>query len=181
MRARAISHLLKRELEDAGFAGERIDDLRRGDGQAVAVHLPEPHLLGTGPGLVPGHVEIVGHLVAFDGVGAGVADHAAIERLGFRRGWDLSGRRLACGIRAQQDEPPVGAEIYVAVRRGAQVAFLLAALRLDHGARELLPRSEQCACVAVAHAAFPPMMLALFARNLSSYRDASPHRRRPWT
>src|SRR5262249_26781423 len=75
-----LTQLLPGHGAPARRPGDRIERGRRREIDAIALETGDALLIGAGPALVPGDVDVMGDLVAVDGVGAAVAGHAAKQR-----------------------------------------------------------------------------------------------------
>src|SRR5262245_63056038 len=75
-----LTQLLPGHGAHARRPGDRIERGRRREIDAITLETGDALLIGAGPALVPGDVDVMGDLVAVDGVGAAVAGHAAKQR-----------------------------------------------------------------------------------------------------
>jgi len=99
---------------------------RGGDGERIAVELVEADLVGAGPVLIPGDIDLMHHLLGVPGVGAGIGDHAAVELDSLGLGRHHIGRRRAIVPGDDRVHAAVGQIAYVATRPVAKLVVALA-------------------------------------------------------
>ena len=124
-------------------AGDGIERRLRRQIDAIALEAGNALLIGAGPALVPGDVDVMGDLVAVDGVGAAIAGHAAKQRFDLRGGRLRSGGLAAAAPHGEHEHAPVGAVVDVADGIGPQKLGLGAGGNFLAHRRDELPGADE--------------------------------------
>src|SRR5712671_2002512 len=113
----------------------------------LAIEFVVADLVGAGPGLVPGGIRTMNHLVSLDRIGPGVSRHRTEECLRLGSSCDWPGWLPAAGVDDDGHHPPVGTIGDEAERRPFIDVGLLAGRKVLAHRRQKFPSAKELIAV----------------------------------
>jgi hypothetical protein len=110
---------------------------------AIALEACDPCLVRAGPRLVPRDIDVMRDLVAVDGVGAGIGEHAPEQFDSLLRRSDRPRRLFAVAARVDHEHPPVRRVVDEAGRVRAEIIGLFASRDIFVDDRDQFPGPDQ--------------------------------------